>query len=387
MFQTQVRVRICKHIAAVIVLLGVLMNANNALAQAFGVELQNTVMPASGAMGGASIAQPQDLLSAINGNPATLSQFRGTQFSFGGVWDEPTVNLEHTGNLILPGVGPFAGKSGTPGVAPVNIGVTQDFTVMGRPVTMGAALVTTAGLGVDYSAQPNSNYSSVTLQVLTFQPGIGVQLTDRLSAGANFGLGIGLFDGLFVGNSKATNAYGARGTVGMNFDVNACTKIGAYYQSKQSYTFENAIIVQPFAGLPGLPLDVPLDLPPNVAIGISNSSLANGRLLLAADFVYKFWQEATLFDAIYENQFCVQLGATVHGQPSQASIGIRLGRKSNGRRSRKCYWRHYPARSGQRTSVHRGIGAQHKRTPNLRRYRRAKFAARYRFGSVCWRNV
>ena len=183
MFQTQVRVRICKHIAAVIVLLGVLMNANNALAQAFGVELQNTVMPASGAMGGASIAQPQDLLSAINGNPATLSQFRGTQFSFGGVWDEPTVNLEHTGNLILPGVGPFAGKSGTPGVAPVNIGVTQDFTVMGRPVTMGAALVTTAGLGVDYSAQPNSNYSSVTLQVLTFQPGIGVQLTDRLSAG------------------------------------------------------------------------------------------------------------------------------------------------------------------------------------------------------------
>ena len=128
----------------------------------------------------------------------------------------------------------------------------------------------------------------------------------------------------------------------MNFDVNACTKIGAYYQSKQSYTFENAIIVQPFAGLPGLPLDVPLDLPPNVAIGISNSSLANGRLLLAADFVYKFWQEATLFDAIYENQFCVQLGRAVHGQPSQASIGIRLGRKSNGRRSRKCYWRHYP---------------------------------------------
>jgi long-chain fatty acid transport protein len=156
---------------------------------------------------------------------------------------------------------------------------------------------------------------------LTFQPAIGVQLTDRLSAGANFGLGIGLFDGLFVGSSKATNAYGARGTVGMNFDVDPCTRIGAYYQSKQSYTFEDAIILQPFAGLPGLPLDVPLDLPPNVAIGISNNSMAGGRLLVAADFVYKFWQEATLFNAIYENQFCVQLGAQYTTNRAKLRLG------------------------------------------------------------------
>ena len=61
-----------------------------ASAQSFGVELHNTLMPASGAMGGASLAQPQDLVSALNGNPATLTQFQGTQFTFSGSWAEPT---------------------------------------------------------------------------------------------------------------------------------------------------------------------------------------------------------------------------------------------------------------------------------------------------------
>ena len=63
--------------------------------QMFGVELHNTTMPASAGMGGASIARPQDLTSAVNANPASLTQFRGTQFLFGGTWIEPTFNLGH----------------------------------------------------------------------------------------------------------------------------------------------------------------------------------------------------------------------------------------------------------------------------------------------------
>ncbi|MFN7876340.1 MAG: hypothetical protein ACK5PB_13555 [Pirellula sp.] len=51
--------------------------------QSFGVELQNTLMPASSGMGVVSIARLQDLISSMNANPASLSQFRGTQFSFG----------------------------------------------------------------------------------------------------------------------------------------------------------------------------------------------------------------------------------------------------------------------------------------------------------------
>ena len=79
-------------------------------AQSFGVETHNVLMPASGGMGGVSIALPQDLTSAINGNPATLTQFYGTQFLFGGAWAEPTYNLAHQQGL-LPTLGTFDAKS------------------------------------------------------------------------------------------------------------------------------------------------------------------------------------------------------------------------------------------------------------------------------------
>ena len=298
-----------------------LVNAEAAFGQIFGIELHNNVMPASGGMGGASVAQPQDLLSAINGNPATMSQFRGTQFTFGGAWVEPTVNLDHTGG-ILPGIGTFSGKSGTPGSVLGNIGVTRELSDVGLPVTAGVALISASGIGVDYAAQPNSNNSAVTIQILQLQPGLGIQLTDRLAIGGNFGLGIGLFDGLFVGSSKATPDYGVRGTFGVTFDPNPSTKIGFYYQSKEKFKFENAIVLQPFVGPPSVPIDVRGDLPPNIALGIANSSLANGRLLLATDLVYKFWEEATLFDALYTNQFIVQVGAQY---TTQRGRKLRLG--------------------------------------------------------------
>ena len=57
-------------------------------AQSFGVELHNTLTPASGAMAGTSLARPQDLQSAVNANPATLTQFRGTHLQ-----DEPDLSL------------------------------------------------------------------------------------------------------------------------------------------------------------------------------------------------------------------------------------------------------------------------------------------------------
>ena len=61
--------------------------------QAFGVSLQGNLMPAAGGMGGASIAQPQDVQSSLAINPATLTQKKGTQFSFSGAWVEPTIKM------------------------------------------------------------------------------------------------------------------------------------------------------------------------------------------------------------------------------------------------------------------------------------------------------
>ena len=48
----------------------VVTSAGIARGQSFGIELLNNMMPASGGMAGASIARPQDVQSAIHGNPA-----------------------------------------------------------------------------------------------------------------------------------------------------------------------------------------------------------------------------------------------------------------------------------------------------------------------------
>jgi long-chain fatty acid transport protein len=110
-------------------------------AQSFGVELHNTMMSASGGMGGVSIARPQDLTGAINANPAALTPFRGTQFTFGGGWAEPTFNFTQTSNIPIIGpdplIEPFSAKSTAPGTPVDNIGVTQDLSQLGLPATLG----------------------------------------------------------------------------------------------------------------------------------------------------------------------------------------------------------------------------------------------------------
>ena len=59
------------------------LDAATALGQGYGTDNQNVLTPASGGMAGVSLALPQDVPSAIFGNPATLAQFQGTQFTMG----------------------------------------------------------------------------------------------------------------------------------------------------------------------------------------------------------------------------------------------------------------------------------------------------------------
>ena len=310
-------------------------------AQSMGVELQNMLMPASGGMAGTSISAPQDVISAIALNPASLTQYRGTHFAFSGGWIEPTYNIGNTGG-VLPNIGNYQAKSSTPGSALGNIGVSQDFSALGMPMTAGVGLLGTAGAGLNVASVPESNGTSNSIAILQIGGAFGVDLTDRLSAGAAFGVVSSSFTGLFVGSSNPALDYGVRGNVGLNYNVNEWTRIGGYYQTESSLTFHDAMILQPAGGGPLppnlIPLDVPIDLPQNIGLGLSNESLMNGRLLLAVDLTYKLWNEATLFEAIYDNQFVVQLGAQYtdnryklrmgyawNENPLQENVGVTIG--------------------------------------------------------------
>jgi long-chain fatty acid transport protein len=283
--------------------------ASAALAQSFGPELQNTMMPASGGMGGVSIARPQDLLSAINANPATLTNYKGTEFIAGAGWAEPSLHINQTGSLPLASVTPFSAKSKTLGSALANLGASQQVDLLGIDSTFGLGLVSTAGGGTDFRGVPASNGTSSQMLILETNLAAGFKLTDRLSLGGSMQVGSGFFDGPFVGVGAMVPAYALRGSVGVNYDLTDATTLGLYYQTRQHFNFQQAVQLQLAPGMLDISRNVYMDLPQTVGFGVANRRLLDGNLLLGMDVLFKNWQNADLFSTIYRKQWVVQLGS------------------------------------------------------------------------------
>lgn len=291
--------------------------------QGYGTDTQNVLTPAAGGMAGVSLAEPQDVPAAIFGNPAALTQFHGTQFTLGGAWVEgyPTV----TNNGSLDGV-PFGVTSRTQGFACPEIGVIQDLRSAGVPGAFGLGFGSLSGLGAEYRGRAPAgsllnNVSSEYL-VLGVNAAMGVELSERLSAGAALTLGNSFEQFGFTGplvSSAMVNAYGLRGTFGLDYAVNPCNTVGAFYQTRMDFQFPDAVRY----------LDVYRDLavsqPATVGLGAANRSLMNGRLLLAADIYYKLWEDAPLWEDVYINQWAFAVGS----QLTQGKLKYRLGYSYN----------------------------------------------------------
>jgi long-chain fatty acid transport protein len=290
----------------------------NLFGQTFGLELHNNAMPASGGMGGASVSRPQDIQSAIAGNPATLRQFQGTQFSFGGAWADVDYSITQNSNLPILGVSPYSGTSSTPGGILGNIGLTQDLDSSGMPATMGIGLITNAGGGVNFRAIPESNGTAAQYVALDMVTGLSVSVTDNLSLGASGSLGTSYIDGPFTDFAGMTTAYGIRGTLGANYQLTQFTSVGAYWQTKKHLDFEDALQLPVL----GTARDLSFEHPSNVVFGIANNRLMDGRLLLATDVVFKQYSNADTLRAIYRDQWCFQFGAQYSATPKTA---LRMG--------------------------------------------------------------
>ena len=113
-------------------------------------------------------------------------------------------------------------------------------------------------------------------------------------------------------SSVRTPDYALRGTLGANYLLTDSTIVGGYYQTEQAFQFNNAFILNP--GPTQNAFDVRMDLPQNFGLGVANSALMDGSLLLGIDVLYKLWDETALFGALYDNQWVVQVG-------SQYSVG------------------------------------------------------------------
>lgn len=158
-----------------------LLGTQLAYAGPHGYDLHNTLAPASGGMAGTSLAKPQDLTSAIYGNPATLTQMKGTQFSFGATFYQPEVDLTHDGSVTGTA---FRASSGTEIFPVPNVGVTQDLSELGLPATLGLGLTAVSGIGAEFRSEPGSLGAGAEFILFGVNAGLGYALTENLSVGA-----------------------------------------------------------------------------------------------------------------------------------------------------------------------------------------------------------
>ncbi len=297
---------IVQRFAFGLVLLTGLSIGSVANGQAFGVLLQGNLNPAAGGMGGVGIANPQDVQSALALNPATLSQKKGTQFSFSGSWVEPTINMDNDATIGPASISPFDSKSRRPGSIVGNIAVSQDFTALGYRATAGMGLLTASGLGVNYRDVGASNGTTAELVALATAMGVGVEVTDRLSIGALLSVATTSMDGIFTAVAASTPDYNLRGSFGITYELFDATTIGAFWQTEQKHTFDDFVRFGP----PGSAFqDLSISFPNVYGVGIADQSLMDGRLLLGIDFTYIDWSSTDFFGAIWKDQTALQLGA------------------------------------------------------------------------------
>ena len=347
------------------------LGSGAAVAGPHGFDLHNVFHGASASMAGTSIAHVEDPVSAVFGNPATLTTYYGgTNFMFGATFYMPRARMQHDGSAAAA-VGEFTtlvrtsaalGNGSTTDLARNNraysfdatskadvyavptIAVTQDLTGLGIPVVLGVGVSATSGIGVDYKHNSNSLGAAAELINLGVNAGIGMSMTPNVDVGISATITYAMLEAGLTGSGGMTHDIGFRGTVGARMkDVMPGLTVGMYAQSEQPHEYDNLHVTSMHgsAGLktleaPGnfMPTakcnqtggnvcrqDVRVEQPWNIGLGFAYNGLMNGNLLVMGDFTHKAWDDARFFNEFYDDQQVYSIGL----QLTQGPMKFRLG--------------------------------------------------------------
>lgn len=291
-------------------LTGLCLACSQLSAANYGTDLNLTMMPAAGGMGGVGIARPQDAGSALFGNPASLAQFKGSNFLFGASFYAQDVDAVHDGGATGT---PWAGESDAGPYLIPSIAITQS---LNERVTLGLGLGVVAGIGSDFRRVPGSLSPLAEIMVFGANAGAAYQVNEQLSLGAVATLGMGFGQAGLNGNTASTSNFGVRATLGANYSMDSTT-LGAYYRSPLSIQYDNMVQYSP-TGFHSPTFEQPQE----VGFGIANEALAGGKLLLAADVVWKDWESADAYRDLYDNQTIFSVGAQYTTGPYKFRIGF-----------------------------------------------------------------
>ena len=343
------------------------LGSGAAVAGPHGFDLHNVFHGASAAMAGTSIAHVEDPVSAVFGNPATLTTYYGgTNFMFGATFYMPRAQMQHDGsagyavgeaatlvNITNGATGRALAGSGAYGFnvtskadvyAVPTVAVTQDLTGLGIPVVLGVGVSATSGIGVNYTHNSNTLGAAAELINLGVNAGIGMAVTPNLDVGVSATITYAMLEAGLTGSGTMVHDIGFRATLGGRMKVMPGLTVGAYVQTEQPHEFDN-LHVTSYSGSTGLsganlsaaqtqPIikcnqtsgsvcrqDVRVEQPANIGIGFAFDGLMNGNLLVMADVTHKQWSEARFFSEFYDDQEVYSVGL----QLSQGPFRWRLG--------------------------------------------------------------
>ena len=342
------------------------MGSGAAFAGPHGFDLHNVFHGASAAMAGTSIAHVEDPVSAVFGNPATLTTYYGgTNFMFGATFYMPRARMQHDGSagyavgeaatlvnitagatgraLAASGGYSFDATSKADVYAVPTVAVTQDLTGLGIPVVLGVGVSATSGIGVNYTHNSNTLGAAAELINLGVNAGIGMAVTPNLDVGVSATITYAMLEAGLTGSGTMVHDIGFRATLGGRMKVMPGLTVGFSLQTEQPHEYDN-LHVTSNAGAGGLAnstgvtglqpaikcnqtsgnvcrQDVRVEQPMNIGLGFAFNGLMNGNLLVMADVTHKAWSDARFFNEFYEDQEVYSVGLQLTQGPFKWRLG------------------------------------------------------------------
>ena len=360
------------------------LGSAGAIAGPHGFDLHNVLNGASASFAGTSIAHVEDPVSAVFGNPATLTTYYGgTNFMFGATFYMPRATMVHDGSagyavsgttildtlvnsdsdssqgLTNSNVAGFAFDSTSKAdvYAVPTVAVTQDLSGLGIPVVLGVGVSATSGIGVDYKHTSNSLGAAAELINLGVNAGIGMKMSDTLDVGVSMTITYAMLEAGLTGSGGMTHDIGFRGTIGARKTLGATT-IGVYYQTEQAHEYDNLHVTSTDGSAPfsvtalnaGSSTTITSTaLTSTIAgkvecngdsvtatagvcrqdvrvqqpynIGLGVAHNLDANTMIMADITHKKWSEARFFKEFYDDQNVISFGI----QKTMGNLKLRAG--------------------------------------------------------------
>ena len=275
-----------------------------------GSDLDISLTPAAGGMGGVGLVRPQDPVARQFGNPATLTQLDGqTSMTLGGSYLNVDARAEHDGSIT--GV-PFDERSDASHYLLPEVAAQQRVS---DDIVLGGGIHTITGLGSDFRTASPTVEPIVELVVFGANFGGAYDVTDNLTLGASTTLGFGLLELGLTSNTGLTHNFGVRGSAGFTYDFGP-VQVGGVYNSPMNLSFDNVTETEPDSFS-----DFDMQQPQELGFGMATTPEIFDNLLLEANVRWKNWGGAEAYEDIWDNQVISALG----GQYMTGDWALRLG--------------------------------------------------------------